>query len=61
MAILILGLGRSDGSFHTWLYVLLVIPTFYEIIDLIRSKLSHRVGLRAPQTAEHPVVTAVGD
>jgi len=56
-----MGVAIVGGVITSTFLTLLVIPTFYEIIDLIRSKLSHRVGLRAPQTAEHPVVTAVGD
>ena len=54
-----MGVAIVGGVITSTFLTLLVIPTFYEIIDLIRSKLSHRVGLRAPQTAEHPVVTAV--
>jgi hypothetical protein len=36
-----------------------VIPTFYEVMDEIRTNLARRVGFSAPQTAEHPVPTAV--
>jgi HAE1 family hydrophobic/amphiphilic exporter-1 len=56
-----MGVAIVGGVITSTFLTLLVIPTFYEVIDLWRSKFSRRVGLRAPQTAEHPVVTAVGD
>ena len=56
-----MGVAIIGGVITSTFLTLLVIPTFYEVMDEIRTKFSRRVGLRAPQTAEHPVVTVAGD
>jgi hydrophobic/amphiphilic exporter-1 (mainly G- bacteria), HAE1 family len=47
------------------LLTLLVIPTFYEVMDEWRLWLSRRFGFKPPMTAEHPIphgaVPAMGD
>jgi HAE1 family hydrophobic/amphiphilic exporter-1 len=55
-----MGVAIIGGVITSTFLTLLVIPTFYEVMDLWRSKFARRVGMRAPQTAEHPVI-AVGD
>jgi hypothetical protein len=37
-----------------------VIPTFYEVMDELRSKFARRVGMRVSQTAEHAVPAGAG-
>ena len=56
-------LGRAiiGGTITSTFLTLLVIPTIYEVMDEIRSKLAGKVGLSAPRTAEHPVVAPAGD
>src|SRR6185436_4762202 len=56
-----MGVAIIGGVITSTFLTLLVIPTFYEIMDLWRSKFSRKVGLSAPHTAEHPVVTVAGD
>ncbi len=54
-------LGRAviGGTITSTLLTLLVIPTFYEILDGWRSALARRFGLNfAQETAEHPVAGA---
>jgi HAE1 family hydrophobic/amphiphilic exporter-1 len=55
-----MGVAIIGGVITSTFLTLLVIPTFYEVMDELRTKFSRRVGLRAPQTAEHPVPSAVG-
>ena len=54
-----MGVAIIGGVITSTFLTLLVIPTFYEVMDEIRGKLSPKVGLRAPQTAEHAIPTAV--
>jgi HAE1 family hydrophobic/amphiphilic exporter-1 len=56
-----MGVAIVGGVITSTFLTLLVIPTFYEVIDLLRSKMARRMGFRAPQTAEHPVVVPAGD
>jgi HAE1 family hydrophobic/amphiphilic exporter-1 len=56
-----MGVAIIGGVITSTFLTLLVIPTFYEVIDLWRVKFSRRVGMRAPHTAEHPIVAPVGD
>ncbi|HJQ18780.1 MAG TPA: efflux RND transporter permease subunit, partial [Gemmatimonadaceae bacterium] len=56
-----MGVAIIGGVITSTFLTLLVIPTFYEVMDLWRSKFSRRVGLSAPHTAEHPVIAPVGD
>src|SRR5688572_10728818 len=53
-----MGVAIIGGVITSTFLTLLVIPTFYEVMDEIRTKLLPRVGLRAPQTAEHPIPVA---
>jgi HAE1 family hydrophobic/amphiphilic exporter-1 len=55
-----LGVAVIGGVITSTVLTLLVIPTFYEIFDRIRTRLSRVVGLRAPATAEFPVVSVAG-
>jgi HAE1 family hydrophobic/amphiphilic exporter-1 len=55
-----MGVAIIGGVITSTFLTLLVIPTFYEVMDEIRTKLSRRVGFRAPQTAEHPIPSAAG-
>jgi len=55
-----LGVAVIGGTITSTFLTLLVIPTIYEIMDEVRSRLARRVGLSAPKTAEHPV-PAMGD
>jgi hydrophobic/amphiphilic exporter-1 (mainly G- bacteria), HAE1 family len=55
-----MGIAIIGGVITSTFLTLLVIPTFYEIMDEIRSKFARRVGMSAPSTAEHPVVSAAG-
>ncbi|MCY7379902.1 MAG: efflux RND transporter permease subunit [Gemmatimonadaceae bacterium] len=60
-----LGMAIIGGVLTSTLLTLLVIPTFYEVMDEWRSKLAGRFGMTPPMTAEHPVpqgaVPAMGD
>jgi HAE1 family hydrophobic/amphiphilic exporter-1 len=56
-----MGVAIIGGVITSTFLTLLVIPTFYEVMDEVRTRFSRRVGLRAPQTAEHPVPVAAGD
>jgi HAE1 family hydrophobic/amphiphilic exporter-1 len=57
-----MGVAIIGGVITSTFLTLLVIPTFYEVMDEIRAKFARRVGMRAPQTAEHPIpATAGGD
>lgn len=56
-----MGVAIIGGVITSTFLTLLVIPTFYEVIDLARTRFSRRIGLRAPQTAEHPIPSAAGD
>ncbi|HVA58620.1 MAG: efflux RND transporter permease subunit [Gemmatimonadaceae bacterium] len=50
-----LGVAVIGGVITSTLLTLLVIPTFYEIMDGWRSRLARKFGLRPPHTAEHAV------
>ncbi|MDX2184584.1 MAG: efflux RND transporter permease subunit, partial [Gemmatimonadaceae bacterium] len=55
-----LGIAVIGGTITSTVLTLVVIPTFYEIFDEWRTKLSRLVGLSVTQkTAEHPVPTAL--
>ena len=56
-----MGVAIIGGVITSTFLTLLVIPTFYEVMDELRTRFSRRVGFRAPQTAEHPVVLPAGD
>jgi len=60
-----LGVAIIGGVLTSTLLTLLVIPTFYEVMDEWRSGLATRFGLNPPTTAEHPVpkgaVPVMGD
>jgi HAE1 family hydrophobic/amphiphilic exporter-1 len=60
-----LGTAIIGGVVTSTLLTLLVIPTFYEVMDEWRTKLASRFGMTPPMTAEHPVprgaVPAMGD
>ena len=54
-----LGVAIIGGVLTSTLLTLLVIPTFYEVIDDMRHWLSGRFGFNPPMTAEHPVPAGV--
>jgi hydrophobic/amphiphilic exporter-1 (mainly G- bacteria), HAE1 family len=60
-----LGVAIIGGVLTSTLLTLLVIPTFYEVMDEWRTKLAGRFGMTPPMTAEHPIprgaVPAMGD
>jgi HAE1 family hydrophobic/amphiphilic exporter-1 len=60
-----LGMAIIGGVLTSTLLTLLVIPTFYEVMDEWRHALARRFGFTPPMTAEHPVprgaVPAMGD
>jgi HAE1 family hydrophobic/amphiphilic exporter-1 len=56
-----MGIAIIGGVITSTFLTLLVIPTFYEVMDEVRTWFARRVGMRAPQTAEHPVAIATGD
>jgi len=56
-----MGVAIIGGVITSTFLTLLVIPTFYEVMDEVRGKFARRAGFRAPQTAEHPVVAPAGD
>jgi HAE1 family hydrophobic/amphiphilic exporter-1 len=60
-----LGVAIIGGVLTSTLLTLLVIPTFYEVMDEWRSRIATRFGLNPPTTAEHPVpkgaLPAMGD
>jgi HAE1 family hydrophobic/amphiphilic exporter-1 len=60
-----LGMAIIGGVLTSTLLTLLVIPTFYEVMDEWRHWLAGRFGFTPPMTAEHPVprhaVPAIGD
>jgi HAE1 family hydrophobic/amphiphilic exporter-1 len=60
-----LGVAIIGGVLTSTLLTLLVIPTFYEVMDEWRLWLSRRFGFKPPMTAEHPIphgaVPAMGD
>ncbi|MEO8333576.1 MAG: efflux RND transporter permease subunit [bacterium] len=53
-----LGVAIIGGVITSTLLTLLVIPTFYEVMDEFRSGIATRFGLNPPTTAEHPVPEA---
>jgi hydrophobic/amphiphilic exporter-1 (mainly G- bacteria), HAE1 family len=55
-----MGVAIIGGVITSTFLTLLVIPTFYEVMDELRTRFARRVGMRAPQTAEHPVPAAAG-
>jgi HAE1 family hydrophobic/amphiphilic exporter-1 len=56
-----MGVAIIGGVITSTFLTLLVIPTIYEVMDEVRSKLAGKVGLAAPHTGEHPVVAPAGD
>jgi HAE1 family hydrophobic/amphiphilic exporter-1 len=60
-----LGVAIIGGVLTSTLLTLLVIPTFYEVMDDSRGWLARRFGFNPPMTAEHPIPTgaipAMGD
>ena len=60
-----LGVAIIGGVLTSTLLTLLVIPTFYEVMDEWRHGLARRFGLNPPMTGEHRVPTgavpAMGD
>jgi HAE1 family hydrophobic/amphiphilic exporter-1 len=60
-----LGVAIIGGVVTSTMLTLLVIPTFYEVMDEWRTALARRFGFNPPMTAEHPVprgaVPAMGD
>jgi HAE1 family hydrophobic/amphiphilic exporter-1 len=56
-----MGVAIIGGVITSTFLTLLVVPTIYEVMDEIRSKLAGKVGLSAPRTAEHPVVAPAGN
>jgi HAE1 family hydrophobic/amphiphilic exporter-1 len=56
-----MGVAIVGGVITSTFLTLLVIPTFYEVLDMIRTRIAGRVGFEAPKTAEHPVVAPAGD
>ncbi len=59
-----LGMAIIGGVITSTLLTLLVIPTFYEVMDEWRHSLARRFGFTPPMTAEHPVpdgLPALGD
>jgi HAE1 family hydrophobic/amphiphilic exporter-1 len=53
-----MGVAIIGGVITSTFLTLLVIPTFYEVLDEVRTKFARRVGMRAPQTAEHAIPAA---
>ena len=53
-----LGVAVIGGVLTSTFLTLLVIPTFYEILDGMRSRFSRRVGLKAPHTGQYRVPEA---
>nr|MCU0635557.1 efflux RND transporter permease subunit [Gemmatimonadaceae bacterium] len=51
-----LGIAVVGGVITSTVLTLLAIPTFYEILDELRHWFASKVGMRAPKTAEFPVV-----
>jgi HAE1 family hydrophobic/amphiphilic exporter-1 len=59
-----LGMAIIGGVITSTLLTLLVIPTFYEVMDEWRHALARRFGFTPPMTAEHPIpdgLPALGD
>ena len=59
-----LGIAVIGGVMTSTILTLLVIPTFYEILDNMRSRFSRRIGLTPPHTGQFRVmepVAGVGD
>jgi len=56
-----MGVAIIGGVITSTFLTLLVIPTFYEVMDEVRTWFSRRAGFRAPQTAEHPIPSVAGD
>ena len=60
-----LGMAIIGGVLTSTLLTLLVIPTFYEVIDEWRHSLARRFGFDPPMTAEHPMpqgaMSSLGD
>ena len=53
-----MGVAIIGGVITSTFLTLLVIPTFYEMMDLLRTRFARRVGMRAPKTAEHAIPVA---
>jgi HAE1 family hydrophobic/amphiphilic exporter-1 len=54
-----LGVAIIGGVLTSTLLTLLVIPTFYEVMDEVRHWLAGRFGFSPPMTAEHPIPTGI--
>jgi HAE1 family hydrophobic/amphiphilic exporter-1 len=54
-----LGVAIIGGVLTSTLLTLLVIPTFYEVMDEVRHWLASKFGFEPPMTAEHPVPTGI--
>jgi hydrophobic/amphiphilic exporter-1 (mainly G- bacteria), HAE1 family len=52
-----MGVAIIGGVITSTFLTLLVIPTFYEVMDELRTAFSRKVGLSAPKTAEHKIPT----
>jgi HAE1 family hydrophobic/amphiphilic exporter-1 len=50
-----MGVAIIGGVITSTFLTLLVIPTFYEVMDEVRTAFSRKVGLSAPKTAEHKI------
>jgi HAE1 family hydrophobic/amphiphilic exporter-1 len=50
-----LGVAIIGGVLTSTMLTLLVIPTFYEVMDESRRWLARRFGFTPPMTAEHPI------
>src|SRR5688500_16440840 len=55
-----MGVAIIGGVITSTFLTLLVIPTFYEIMDELRSKFARRVGMTVSRTAEHAVPSVAG-
>ena len=55
-----MGVAIIGGVITSTFLTLLVIPTFYEIMDEFRSKFARRVGMAVSRTAEHAVPSVAG-
>ena len=57
-----LGIAVIGGVITSTLLTLLVVPTFYEVLDGARTRVAEMLGRQPSQrTKEHPVVTGLGD
>jgi HAE1 family hydrophobic/amphiphilic exporter-1 len=54
-----LGIAVIGGVITSTVLTLLVIPTFYEILDSVRTRFSSRIGLTPPHTGQYRVMEPV--